>query len=119
VLVVDDDPTVRKLVRTGLEYAGYRVIDAENGVDALRKLGATKDPVQVLVTDVVMPEMGGVALAEKVLERKPTPQVILMSGFSHDPARLRVLGVTPPFIQKPFRINDIVNLVNIAAGQVT
>ena len=70
VLVVDDDAMVRRVLRLTLERAGLRVLLAEHGVDALNQLASVGEPVRVLLTDIVMPQMGGVALAEHVLARK-------------------------------------------------
>lgn len=111
VLVVDDDATVRKVLKIALERAHLRVLTAEHGVDALAKLDAAGEPVDVILSDVVMPEMGGVALCEAALTRPHPPRIILMSGFNHDPARLRVAGKGAPFVQKPFDMDDVVRRV--------
>jgi two-component system cell cycle sensor histidine kinase/response regulator CckA len=111
VLVVDDDAMVRRVLRLTLERAGLRVLMAEHGVDALNQLAGLTEPVRVLLTDIVMPEMGGVALAERVLTRPSPPKIILMSGFNHSADRLTVSGQTPPFVQKPFKGDEIAQLV--------
>ncbi len=111
VLVVDDDAMVRRVLRLTLERAGLRVLLAEHGVDALNQLATAGEPVRVLLTDIVMPEMGGVALAERVLAQKSPPKIILMSGFMHAADRLTVAGQTPPFVQKPFKGDEIAKLV--------
>lgn len=117
LLIVDDDASVRRVLRVGLEREGFRVLVAEHGLDGLAQLQAASEPVRLVITDVVMPEMGGVAFAERALERVPAPRVILMSGFSHDPARLSVRGQTPPFVQKPFKIDEVAKLIRLELGQ--
>ena len=116
LLIVDDDASVRHVLRAGLEREGFRVLVAEHGLDGLAQLHASGEPVRLVISDVVMPEMGGVAFAERALEWDPAPRVILMSGFSHDDARLQVAGSTPPFVQKPFRIDEVAKLVRLELG---
>ncbi len=114
VLVVDDDAAVRRALKLALERDGIRVLLGENGVHALTVLAEAGEPAAVLLADVVMPEMGGVALAERLLATASPPAVILMSGFSHDPSRLMVSGRRAPFIQKPFTLPDVVRQVRTA-----
>jgi len=116
LLIVDDDAAVRHVLRAGLEREGFRVIVAEHGLDGLAQLHASGEPVKLVISDVVMPEMGGVAFAERALAWDPAPRVILMSGFSQDAARLRVAGTTPPFVQKPFKIDEVAKLVRLELG---
>jgi two-component system, cell cycle sensor histidine kinase and response regulator CckA len=112
VLVVDDDETVRKVLRTGLERDGFEVLTAEHGVDALDVMRRFTRRIDVLLADVVMPEMGGVELAEKVLTLNRPPRVILMSGIIHDPSKVRIGGHSPPFVQKPFNMSGLMKLVH-------
>ncbi len=81
VLLVEDDAAVRRVARRILENAGYQVLDAENGQEALERVrgGAAFD---LLLTDVVMPGMGGVELAEEVVRRHPHMPVLFVSGYS-------------------------------------
>ena len=116
LLVVDDDSTVRRVLKVSFERAGFRVLVAEHGVDALGQMETAGEPVALVLTDVVMPEMGGVALAERALAQVPPPKVILMSGFNHTAERLVVAGQTPKFVQKPFKIDELVRLVRSELG---
>ena len=96
-MVVDDETAVRRLVKIALEQAGLRVLEAEDGMEALRVLD-TMNPDLVL-TDIVMPGMDGIALALEVAHRVPDLPIVLMSGFSSDPGpRAKAKG----FIRKPF-----------------
>lgn len=111
VLVVDDDETIRKVLRTGLEREGFEVLTAEHGVDALDVMRRSARRVDVLLADVVMPEMGGVELAEKVLALNRPPRIILMSGIVHDQSMVRVGTISPPFVQKPFDMRGLMQLI--------
>ncbi|MCA9657718.1 MAG: response regulator [Myxococcales bacterium] len=84
VLLVEDDDAVREFMAGVLEGAGYRVIAAASGDEALGRLGERVSPVQLLVTDLVMPGMNGIELTERVLRRSPQAEVILMSGYASD-----------------------------------
>jgi CheY-like chemotaxis protein len=95
VLVVDDEPSVRMLVGRMLTEAGYRVLTAMNGPDALQTL-RTSGPVQVLLSDLRMPQMTGVQLATEVRQLLPAARVLLMAAFpSEDP-------LAWPVVVKPF-----------------
>lgn len=103
LLLVEDDDSVRHFLKQALEIQGYRVLEAGRGREALRILRDGKDPVQFVLTDMMMPEMGGVGLSMALREHWPDLPVLYMSGHPEDPfvhARLRERGGC--FIQKPF-----------------
>ena len=103
ILVVEDTAGLRKLARRFLEGAGYAVIDAENGEEALRLLAEYGAPVHLLLSDVVMPGMSGRVLAEQVVQIRPRIKVLYMSGYTSDTVvRHGVLEEETPFLQKPF-----------------
>lgn len=116
ILVVDDDDTIRRVLRTGLEREGFEVLVAEHGVDALDVMRKAPRRIDVMLADVVMPTMGGVELAERVLEMKRPPRIILMSGIIHDPSKIRVGTHSPPFVQKPFEMVGLLKLVRREAA---
>ncbi|WP_168219430.1 PAS domain-containing protein [Limnoglobus roseus] len=103
VLVVEDEDRVRAFVRTVLEGCGYLVLEAADGAAAVATAATHPGPVDLLLTDVVMPGAGGRAAAEQVIVRYPSIRVLYMSGYTDD-AVLRhgvaVEGVH--FLQKPF-----------------
>lgn len=109
VIVVDDDETVRRVLQLSLTRAGFRVVVAEHGLHALALFDAEPEgAVDLVLTDVVMPEMDGVVLAERLLARRPPPRLMFMSGYVHDPDRLdRVLGRPAPFMSKPFDVDEL------------
>ncbi len=87
ILVVEDEAAARKLLVRTLNVAGYTVIEAANGADALLELSSADGQPDLLVTDVVMPQMGGRELATKVLEKHPELPVLYLSGYPRTPSR--------------------------------
>ena len=103
IVVVEDDPSVRELVRLMLEGSGYRILSAPDADSAVRLCGEHPGGVDLLLTDVVMPEIGGRALAERLTALFPHLRVLFMSGYS-DEAVFRHGMIRPgtEFIEKPF-----------------
>ena len=110
LLVVEDDGSIRKTVERCLAEHGYEVRSTNDPVEALRILG--REPVDLLLTDVVMEEMTGSMLAEKSLEIRPDLAIILMSGFSPGET-----GSNFPFIQKPFAEATLLEAVALSLKQ--
>jgi signal transduction histidine kinase/ActR/RegA family two-component response regulator len=103
ILVVEDEPLVRAITVETLETLGYRVLQASNGEEALTVARAFEEPIDVLVTDVVMPAMGGVALTQHMHRERPNLKVLYVSGYTDD--AIVHHGVVEPgvqFLQKPF-----------------
>ena len=105
ILVVDDEADVRALVREILTLNGYHVIDTGDPFEARRIV--ERQPVQLLLTDVVMPIMNGLELAQRVEATSPTTKVMLMSGYVT--SAVRTSG--RPLLSKPFRANDMLAMV--------
>ena len=84
ILIVEDEEALRELARELLEANGYRVIEAERGETALRLVEGSQTPIDLLLTDVVMPGMGGKQLAKRLLELRPGLRVLYMSGYTDD-----------------------------------
>ena len=103
VLVVEDDERVRTLARKALEQAGYRVLVAAGGKEALAAAEGHDGPIDLLMTDVVMPEMSGRTLTRRLTQRHPDLKVLYMSGYSdEDIAQHGVFEAGIAFIKKPF-----------------
>jgi len=103
VLIVEDDDSLRKLAQRTLQQHGYRVLEAENGEDALRISKEHEGPIDLLITDVVMPKMGGKEVAERLQPLYPQMKVIYMSGYTDDAiVQHGVLGPGLNFLEKPF-----------------
>lgn len=98
VLVVEDDPEVRRLVGKVLRKNGYRVLEAGHGGEALALARGHAGPIHLLIADVVMPKMGGPELASHLRMLRPGLKLLYMSGYEHKPSP--ALG--GPFLQKPF-----------------
>lgn len=103
ILLVEDEAAVRRLARRVLERAGYRVIEAETGSAALEWARSNTDPIDLLLTDVVMPEIGGRALAQGIIGSRPNVRLLYMSGYTEDEAvHTGVIQDGIPFLEKPF-----------------
>ena len=107
VLLVEDNPQVRNMTLTILERNGYKVLAAKSGKEALALLDRHEEgPPDLLLTDVVMPEMNGKQLFEKVSGRYPQVKALYMSGYTDDAIVNRgVMDAGVHFIQKPFSVN--------------
>jgi len=102
ILLVEDEASVRQLVKLVLEGAGYRVIPAQDALEALEICRQRTERFHLLLTDMVMPKMGGRELAEQVCSMIPDIKVIVMSGYTDDTALGGTRFSTPVrFIQKP------------------
>ncbi len=112
ILVAEDEPDVRKLVRDALEKLGYTVLPAADGYEAIRILEQHSAPVHLLLTDVVMPLMSGRELAKRVQSVKPSVKVIYMSGYTDDTLAFHGSPqLDNGFIQKPFTVTVLAEKV--------
>jgi PAS domain S-box-containing protein len=113
ILLVEDDPSVRRLTRTVLERHGYTVIEARHGPDALRLWEEREIPVHLLLTDLVMPEgMTGKELAAALGQRDPGLRVIFTSGYSEEVAGKDLpLAEGRNFLQKPSSVDVLLETV--------
>ena len=103
ILLVEDEPMVRQMVRTLLTGCGYIVLEAIQGDDALRVAEAHAGPIHLLLTDVVMPRMSGRELAERLKAVRPEVQVLFMSGYTDDAVMRHGLEQAEvELLQKPF-----------------
>jgi len=103
ILLVEDEPSLRALARNVLHRAGYTVFEAGNGKEALRVAGQFASPPDLLFTDVVMPEMSGLELAERLQEKWPELRIIYTSGYTdHALLERNALREDMPFLQKPY-----------------
>jgi PAS domain S-box-containing protein len=109
VLLVEDDAAVRHLLAATLEQHGYRVLTAIHGLDALHQAGQTAQPIDLLITDVVMPELSGPELAQQLCRQRADLRVIFISGYTDDTLNSHDLAAFGGiFLQKPFLPYELV-----------
>ncbi|MBA3352079.1 MAG: PAS domain S-box protein, partial [Blastocatellia bacterium] len=112
ILLVEDEEIVRSLSRQFLEECGYNVIEASNGVEALEIFEKSDVPIDLVLTDVVMPQMGGRELTEKLLAAMPDLPILLASGYTGDAVGDHGLSqANVNFIQKPFSLDGLARKV--------
>ena len=115
ILLVEDEPNVRRIARRILERNGYTVLEASNGAEALRILERRQEPIALVLTDLVMPEMGGRELASKLRIVSPTSRVLFMSGYTEDAVlRQSVMEPGAVFLDKPFTFDTLIRKVREA-----
>jgi len=114
ILVVEDEETVASLVTNVLEANGYTVLNAKDGLDALGIWELNDGPIDMVLTDVVMPNMGGVELVQELKESGFVPRVLFMSGYTNlAPNRLARLDNEAALINKPFSPKQLVERVRM------
>jgi len=115
ILLVEDEGDVRELTREILEMAGYTVLEAARGDEALRLCRDSAKPIDLLLTDVVMPQMSGPELARHIAELRPGTKVVYMSGYTDD--ALGHHGVLDPeivLLTKPFTPESLMQHLRLA-----
>lgn len=118
ILLVEDEENVRDLASLVLRECGYTVMTAPEGLAALQLMATCREQIDLLVTDVVMPEMGGRKLAEILLAQHPELKVLFMSGYTDDAVvRHGVLQANANFLQKPFTPNSLADKVRAVLDQ--
>jgi two-component system, cell cycle sensor histidine kinase and response regulator CckA len=106
VLLVEDEDGVRKLTSFLLKRAGYNLLEASNGVEALEIASRHEGSIDLLITDVVMPRMGGRELADALRSFNPHLKVLFLSGYTADAiVRHGILGADSSFLQKPYTMS--------------
>jgi two-component system, cell cycle sensor histidine kinase and response regulator CckA len=117
ILLVEDEGSLRTLTRTSLELLGYKVLEAKDGIEALDVSDHYEHGVDLLLTDMVMPGMGGRALAEELSRRRPETKLIYMSGYTGQSVGEKgPIGPGSDFLMKPFtretlarKVRDVLN----------
>jgi PAS domain S-box-containing protein len=117
VLVAEDEAAVRESVRRILERAGYTVIEARHGADALLLWRERRDEIALVLTDLVMPEMRGSELAAALRETAPETRIVYMSGYASDSARA-TMSPDDVLLAKPFDADTLLRIVRDALDGV-
>ncbi|HTS35080.1 MAG TPA: PAS domain S-box protein [Candidatus Solibacter sp.] len=117
VLLVEDEESVRQLVRETLESRGYHVVEAENGKAGLEAAAKIQESIDLLITDVVMPGMSGHELAQQLLKIRPETKVLYLSGYTEDTV-VSDGGIESgtAFLQKPFTLQNLSRKVREVLG---
>jgi two-component system, cell cycle response regulator CpdR len=106
ILVADDEDSLREILARGLDAAGHEVVAVEDGVEALHEL--KRGRFDLLLTDIVMPRLDGIALALKVGRDYPALEIILMTGYADQEQRAHNLeALVHEIVTKPFTLDEI------------
>jgi PAS domain S-box-containing protein len=116
VLVVEDDPGVRRVVARMLDQAGYGVLEAGGGEEALRIVTSAEEPIDIVVSDIVMPIMDGLELLTRLRGHRSDLPVVLMSGYSEQELGVNARRRASAFLQKPFTPRQLGDAVRNAIG---
>jgi two-component system, cell cycle sensor histidine kinase and response regulator CckA len=111
ILVVDDEEPIRLLMATTLRKVGYRVIQAEDGEDALRQWTGRAQEIDMVITDVVMPRLTGLELIPQLLTLSPNLPILMISGYPREDASPTVASGGVEFLPKPFRLDELLKNV--------
>ena len=107
ILVVEDEPAVRKLLIVTLRQAGYRILESANGQDALHLADRHPGPIDLLITDVIMPGVDGVELSRQLRQRRPAIGVLYVSGYTGKNLAQRGVDGAANLLAKPFSRDDL------------
>jgi len=110
ILLVEDEAVLRNVCRVYLESKGYVVLEAGNAKEAMKIFQSYDRPIHVLITDIVMPGLGGLELAKSALELRPALSVVLVSGYVDRPLDRQAIGYAK-FLQKPFSFDALARTV--------
>ena len=109
IMLVEDEPSIRRLVGTALRRGGYQVLEAANGLEAIDSFAAHQDEVDLLITDVRMPQMAGPELIRRLRASKPDLKVLCISGCIASVTA--EIGEEVTLLQKPFTGQDLLKQV--------
>ncbi|MHA1646798.1 MAG: ATP-binding response regulator, partial [Promethearchaeota archaeon] len=113
VLIAEDTLAIRRFLKVALEKQKYHVIDVEDGKEALKICKNQKQKIDLLITDVVMPVMGGIQLSEEMLRLYPNIKIIFISGFAPDNVlNEKVKQNCAVFLQKPFKVEVLLKIIH-------
>ncbi|HVO29436.1 MAG TPA: response regulator, partial [bacterium] len=111
ILVVDDERVIREILTDFLEMEGYSVVSASDGQEALTRL-QSGDNIDLVVTDLKMPNMGGIELIDAISRMKTQPVILVMTGFGTVETAVGAMKRGAyDYILKPFKVEDVVHIV--------
>jgi DNA-binding response OmpR family regulator len=109
ILVVEDEPSVMRTVTSTLASGGFDVLAAQDGQSGLELFDSHTDQIRLVLADIAMPVMGGIRMAEEILDRRPGTPILLMTGYSDTLVGIGKLEL--PLIRKPFLPADLIRKV--------
>ena len=117
ILAVDDDRSVLRLLDSALRAAGYNVLLADSGWSAIQAYETSAEPIRLLLTDVIMPDLTGPVIAERLRARQPDLRVLFISGF-HDADLVQRFVSRKGFtlLPKPFTVDSLLRVVHQSLG---
>jgi DNA-binding response OmpR family regulator len=119
VLLVEDDQPTRDAIHTLLEVNNFRVLTAPNGVEALRIFARNSGSISLVVSDLVMPMMGGVELYKSLTAKWPSVKMLLVTGFPLEPEAQKILEKGDvKWLQKPFAGKEFLQAVQLLTSRV-
>jgi DNA-binding NtrC family response regulator len=120
VLLVEDDPAVRKMVARSLGVIGYQVLEAADGESAVKAMEESGGKVDAVLTDMVMPGMSGKDLVDLLRARWPTIGVVMMSGYTGESyAESELIPTEVGFLEKPFAVAELRRAIRNAVASRT
>ena len=118
ILLVEDEEMVRNLAKLVLVTNGYTVLEARNGEEALQVFEKHEETVHLVLTDVVMPRMGGHDLKKRLSAAAPDTKMVFMSGYTDNAIQHHgVLSSGVTFLQKPFNATSLLRIVRDTLGK--
>ena len=118
ILVVDDEPIIVRACSVAVVQAGFRSVVAENGAAGLETFIQLRDEICLVLSDIIMPAVNGIQLAENILQIEPKAKILLMSGYSDEV--IERLGRNQfNFIRKPFMYSMLIEKIKSIAGTDT
>jgi PAS domain S-box-containing protein len=117
ILLVEDEASLRKIVRSMLESRGFEVVEAEDGRAALKRIAAERDRISAVLSDVVMPELGGLELSDRLERGAPELPMVLMSGYPQEQLIAQERESKCQILAKPFSREQLVEALNAAIAR--
>jgi YesN/AraC family two-component response regulator len=118
VLLAEDEAAVRQSEKEFLDANGYTVLEAHNGDDALIVARKYSGTIHLMITDVVMPQMGGATLANRLSSERPDMKVLFVSGYAENTVLQHgTIDMTGQFLQKPFTLKSLARKIREILGR--
>ncbi len=113
ILLVDDDSSMRHFLSVALSRAGHEIMTAQNGVEAINEIkGHPENYFDLVLTDIVMPEMDGIQLSKVITDQYPEVKIMFMTGFSVVGMNKKDIEQQSHVVSKPFHLNDLISQID-------